>query len=207
MPVYIPTIDDTRDIDREALLNLIEQELPQKAKDGIHGTNATPSTVYSTSNMPSHSSIGINEARLGDGELYVQDFISLNRDIKDDDITETIVATALRCTQVRRATYVENSNDTTVLFHLDIASQQWYEEFNQLGRKYSIESERDIVRTGIEGAAINTDAISLDPDEIEGAIELVSRVLTWHRTNATIIDIRTCHGDCHGNCHSSRSRR
>lgn len=226
------TIDPSKDIVRADLLERIKNELPGGAipDDNIHddpdkGGNAT--TVLHANNLQKYRTVtsaswtyGIDTARLGNGELYVQDFISLNKNITDNDITDTIVSTALRCTQVRRARYKRingsSESEETHLFHLDIAAQQWYEEFNQLGRKYSLEAGRDIVKTGVIGN--DPDPLSnqygglsdeglLDPTSIKGALELVSRVLKFHRNNATVLDVSICHGDCHSNCHSNRSRR
>lgn len=225
------TIDPSKDIVRADLLERIKNELPGGAipDDNIidGDTSKTNTAVLHAKNLQRYRTVtsaswtyGIDTSRLGNGELYVQDFISLNRNISDNDITDTIVSTALRCTQVRRARYkrINGSSETeeTHLFHLDIAAQQWYEEFNQLGRKYSLEAGRDVVKTGVIGNdpdgtanqyANDSDDSLLDPTTIKGALELVSRVLKFHRANATVLDVSVCHGDCHSNCHSNRSRR
>lgn len=217
------TIDPSKDIKRADILRRIEQELPDAAVPEMNNPTADIDFVVVHSgnkqavNAVNPWSLGLDEARLGDGNLYVQDFISLNRDITDNDITDTIVSTALRCTQVRRAKYLQvyptSQTEAVRLFHLDIAAQQWYEEFNQLGRKYSLEAGRDVVKTGVLGKLPNNGSSAqyttddLDPSAIKGALELVANVLNWHRKNGTILDIRTCHGDCHGNCHGNRSRR
>lgn len=225
--ITFSSADGTGDINRQAMLDKITKELceeamfPEAAQHGPVYTKAlTPQEdpngaddqdYYGNLDTGQTWTVGVDAARIGDGRLFLQDFISLNYDIKDNDITDTIVSTALRCTQVRRARYAqiyaESEDEGSALFHLDIAAQQWYEEFNQLGRKYKIESGRDVIESGVLGAGVYTGEDDLDPSNIEGALELCARVLEWHRSNAPVIDIRTCHGDCHGNCHGNRSRR
>ena len=200
-------------ITKDSLLNAIATELI---------FSAYIAATYYSGNLPTAgagNSLSLQGNRLGSREVYMVEFISKANDVVDADIVDSILNTALRCTQVRKATYEIIVDDglpgeyivryPNSLFRLDIQAQQWYEEFNELGRKFLIRFDETIRTDYLFGneATGGTGSGDLDPDIMDGAIELCRTVLEWHRAYAPSIDLISCHADCHGNCHSNRSRR
>ncbi len=181
-------------------------------------TPAVGASVLHSGNVPASAGstvIHLSANRLGSDAIYMVEYVSKAQTVIDADIIDSILNTALRCTQVRRCGYAVTYNygdpsEATYpieqMARLDIQAQQWYEEFNELGRKYLIRYDENIQVGYLFGDTTHATG-DRDPDAMGGGLELCATVLEWHRANAPVVDLETCHADCHGNCHSNRTRR